>query len=180
MLVTETSAPIWGYNAELERAMIIGPPTDEMRRLFDHAVAAQRASSRHVLLDVELGIVFDRLAGLGIEALGPVQIVDVLAALDEAAIAAIERVEKSIAAEVRDDLARFTVDRHVVEHVNADLVIVPRVVRQVLEIPGELAGIDVERDDGVSVEVVAGTRHRIVVGNRVAGAPDGELGGRVI
>ena len=26
VLVTETSAPIWGYNAELERAMIIGPP----------------------------------------------------------------------------------------------------------------------------------------------------------
>ena len=42
VLVTETSAPIWGYNAELERAMIIGPPTDEMRRLFDHAVAAQQ------------------------------------------------------------------------------------------------------------------------------------------
>ena len=32
VLVTETSAPIWGYNAELERAMIIGKPTDEMRR----------------------------------------------------------------------------------------------------------------------------------------------------
>jgi Xaa-Pro aminopeptidase len=42
VLVTETSAPIWGYNAELERAMIIGPPTDEMRRLFQHAVAAQQ------------------------------------------------------------------------------------------------------------------------------------------
>jgi Xaa-Pro dipeptidase len=42
VLVTETSAPIWGYNAELERAMIIGPPTDEMRRLFEHTVAAQR------------------------------------------------------------------------------------------------------------------------------------------
>jgi Xaa-Pro dipeptidase len=41
VLVTETSAPIWGYNAELERAMIIGPPTDEMRRLFDHMVSAQ-------------------------------------------------------------------------------------------------------------------------------------------
>jgi Xaa-Pro dipeptidase len=41
VLVTETSAPIWGYNAELERAMIIGTPTDEMRRLFDHMVAAQ-------------------------------------------------------------------------------------------------------------------------------------------
>jgi Xaa-Pro dipeptidase len=44
VLVTETSAPIWGYNAELERAMIIGAPTDEMRRLFDHTVAAQRVA----------------------------------------------------------------------------------------------------------------------------------------
>ena len=44
VLVTETSAPIWGYNAELERAMIIGPPTNEMRRLFDHTVAAQRVA----------------------------------------------------------------------------------------------------------------------------------------
>jgi Xaa-Pro aminopeptidase len=44
VLVTETSAPIWGYNAELERAMIIGPPTDEMRRLFDHMVAAQQVA----------------------------------------------------------------------------------------------------------------------------------------
>lgn len=44
VLVTETSAPIWGYNAELERAMIIDPPTDEMRRLFDHMAAAQRVA----------------------------------------------------------------------------------------------------------------------------------------
>lgn len=44
VLVTETSAPIWGYNAELERALIIGTPTDEMRRLFDHAVAAQQVA----------------------------------------------------------------------------------------------------------------------------------------
>jgi Xaa-Pro dipeptidase len=44
VLVTETSAPIWGYNAELERAMIVGTPTDEMRRLFDHTVAAQQVA----------------------------------------------------------------------------------------------------------------------------------------
>ena len=44
VLVTETSAPIHGYNAELERALIIGPPTDEMRRLFDHTVASQQAA----------------------------------------------------------------------------------------------------------------------------------------
>ena len=44
VLVTETSAPIWGYNAELERALVVGPPTDEMRRLFDHTVAAQQVA----------------------------------------------------------------------------------------------------------------------------------------
>ncbi|MDX6630307.1 MAG: Xaa-Pro dipeptidase [Gaiellales bacterium] len=44
VLVSETSAPIWGYHAELERAMIIGPATDEMRRLFDHALAAQKVA----------------------------------------------------------------------------------------------------------------------------------------
>ena len=43
-LVTETSAPIWGYNAELERAMIVGPPSDEMRYLFEHTVAAQQVA----------------------------------------------------------------------------------------------------------------------------------------
>lgn len=44
MLVTETSAPIWGYNAELERGMVVGRPTDEQRRLFAHVVAAQEAA----------------------------------------------------------------------------------------------------------------------------------------
>ena len=44
VLVTETGAPIWGYNAELERALVIGQPTDEMRRLFDHMAAAQQVA----------------------------------------------------------------------------------------------------------------------------------------
>jgi Xaa-Pro dipeptidase len=44
LLVTETSAPIWGYNAELERGMVIGPPSDAVRRLFDHTVAAQQVA----------------------------------------------------------------------------------------------------------------------------------------
>ena len=44
LLVTETSAPIWGYNAELERGMVIGTPSDEVRRLFEHTVAAQQVA----------------------------------------------------------------------------------------------------------------------------------------
>jgi Xaa-Pro aminopeptidase len=44
VLVTETAAPVWGYHSELERAMIVGPPTDEMRQLFDHMLGAQQTA----------------------------------------------------------------------------------------------------------------------------------------
>ena len=42
--VSETGAPILGYNAELERGMVIGPPGDRAKRLFEHAVAAQQVA----------------------------------------------------------------------------------------------------------------------------------------
>jgi Xaa-Pro dipeptidase len=44
VLVTETGAPVWGYQAELERAMVIGPPTDRMRFLFEHMLESQRVA----------------------------------------------------------------------------------------------------------------------------------------
>jgi Xaa-Pro aminopeptidase len=44
MLVSETAAPFWGYNAELERGMVVGEPTDEQRELHHHTVEAQVAA----------------------------------------------------------------------------------------------------------------------------------------
>jgi Xaa-Pro aminopeptidase len=44
VLVSETGAPVWGYHAELERTMVIGEPTDRMRWLFDHMLAARKAA----------------------------------------------------------------------------------------------------------------------------------------
>ena len=44
VLVSETGVPVWGYHAELERAMVIGEPTDRMRRLFGHMLAARQAA----------------------------------------------------------------------------------------------------------------------------------------
>jgi Xaa-Pro dipeptidase len=41
VLVTGANAPVWGYNSELERTMLIGRPTDEQRRLFEHMVRLQ-------------------------------------------------------------------------------------------------------------------------------------------
>ena len=44
VLVTETGAPVWGYQAELERALVVGPPTDRMRWLFDHMLGSREAA----------------------------------------------------------------------------------------------------------------------------------------
>ena len=41
VLVTGATAPVWGYHSELERTMVIGPPSDEQRRLFEHMLALQ-------------------------------------------------------------------------------------------------------------------------------------------
>jgi Xaa-Pro aminopeptidase len=41
VLVTGAGAPIWGYNSELERTMVMGTATDEQKRLFDHMVGLQ-------------------------------------------------------------------------------------------------------------------------------------------
>ena len=41
VLVTGATAPVWGYHSELERTMVIGRPSDDQRRMFDHMVALQ-------------------------------------------------------------------------------------------------------------------------------------------
>jgi Xaa-Pro aminopeptidase len=41
VLVTGATSPVWGYHSELERTMVVGPPSDEQRRMFEHMVALQ-------------------------------------------------------------------------------------------------------------------------------------------
>jgi Xaa-Pro dipeptidase len=41
VLVTGASAPVWGYNSELERTMIIGPASSEQIQMFEHMLALQ-------------------------------------------------------------------------------------------------------------------------------------------
>src|SRR5947207_382906 len=44
VLVTGAGAPVWGYNSELERTMVVGRPSDEQRRMFEHMKAAQEVA----------------------------------------------------------------------------------------------------------------------------------------
>ena len=41
VLVTGANAPVWSYNSELERTMIIGKPSDDQIKYFYHMVALQ-------------------------------------------------------------------------------------------------------------------------------------------
>ncbi len=41
VLVTGAGAPVWGYNSELERTMVVAPANDEQREFFEHMVALQ-------------------------------------------------------------------------------------------------------------------------------------------
>ncbi len=44
LLVTGAGAPVWGYHSELERTMVVGEPSDEQRRFFEHMLALQETA----------------------------------------------------------------------------------------------------------------------------------------
>jgi Xaa-Pro dipeptidase len=44
VLVTGASAPVWGYLSELERTMVIGDPSAEQERMFEHMKALQEVA----------------------------------------------------------------------------------------------------------------------------------------
>lgn len=44
VLVTGAGAPMWGYHSELERTMIVGPASDEQKRMFEHMLALQETA----------------------------------------------------------------------------------------------------------------------------------------
>lgn len=46
VLVSGAGCPVWGYNSELERTMIIGTPSVEQTQMFDHMLALQETAFR--------------------------------------------------------------------------------------------------------------------------------------
>lgn len=52
VLVSGANAPVWGYNSELERTMIIGKASDEQKRMFDHMLALQKIAFETIRLGV--------------------------------------------------------------------------------------------------------------------------------
>jgi len=49
VLVTGAGAPVWGYNSELERTMILGPASVEQKQMFEHMLALQEIAFAAIL-----------------------------------------------------------------------------------------------------------------------------------
>ena len=120
-----------------------------------------------------------RLAGLLVDALGPV---DLHVGLGEhhRAIGTLHRVDEAVARRMRDQLARLAADLSVDQDVGADLVVIEHVARRELEIPVHVAGVGIPRDHAVGIEVVARPIERIEHRHRIAGAPQGLVGRGIV
>ena len=102
-------------------------------------------------------------AALGIEAVHPVHLHERLAE-QELAGDAIEHVGQPVAVGPQHHLPRPAAPLDVGEHRHLRRVVVHLVVRRELVVPFQRAGVGVERDDAVAIEVVAQTRAAVPVG----------------
>ena len=143
-----------------------GAHVHRLAAVFDHPAG--------VVLHFLRRIIVDRLAGLLVEAGSPVHLGEGLAA-QELAVGAVEDVVEAVAIGLRDHLAHLAADVDVVELGDGDGVVVPALVGDGLEIPFQLPGIDVERDDRARVEIVAGAPLRVEHVHGIAGAEIGEV-----
>ena len=101
----------------------------------------------------------------------PVDFADERHAAEEPSVRPIEDVVDAVAIRLQQQLARLSVERRVEQDRHLERVPVVHIVRRVLEMPFHLAGVDVERDDAVGVEVVALAVVADEIGRRLSGAP---------
>src|SRR5205823_3213164 len=99
------------------------------------SLLAPRRFADLVDLEILFRIVLDRLAGLGIDAVRPVDLLGVLLRRDELPVVAVQRVEEAVTAEMRDNLAILAAHFRINQLIDAHLVIIEEVAGCVLEIP---------------------------------------------
>ncbi len=109
-----------------------------------------------------------------VETLGP-GLIDVVAAGEEFAGLAVQQIVEAVAVGVGDELSPAAADFGVKEDWDVRRVPIVDVVRGELEVPFELAGVAVERDEGTGIEIVAGAGVAIPIGGGIADAPVEEV-----
>ena len=131
-------------------------------------------------LQILVGIIVEGLARLLVDALGPVDVLEVGLGNQRLTGGALIGVEEAVARRMGDERALLPVHRRIEHDVGADFVIVPHVAGGELEVPVHLAVFRIIGDGAVGVEVVTRAIGRVEHGHRIAGAPDGLVGQDVI
>ena len=142
------------------QAELLGQRAERHRKPV-RAAAARRPDldilARHDLLE---GIRLNRPPRLHVDALGPGHL-DVGIGGNELPGRALDDIEDAAAIGLDDHLLGRTVDRDVGQHQRVDAVIVERVVRRGLIVPGPFAGLGMEGDHRVGEQIVARPYQRI-------------------
>ena len=150
-----------------------GIGTVSRRRPVRHALIGgrdQRATRIEILGGIAHGL------ALGVDALGPIRGFAELRGHQMFAGEAIQREEVTVAAGLQHQLARAAVELAIDQNRRLRRIPIVSIVRRGLVIPGDLAGFDVDGDDGTRIQVVAVAAGAGGVGRRrIAGADDVEM-----
>ena len=79
-----------------------------------------------------------------------------------------------------EEFAYLSVYRQVYQDALVGAVVIPHVVRDLLEIPGKLAGIRLQRDGTIGVEIGPFARFSVEVGRRIAYSPIQQIQFRIV
>ena len=126
-----------------------------------------------------VGVGLDDRPAVGADGLGPRRL-DERPRGQQLAVGAVERVEEAVAVGEQQRLLAHAVDRRLGQHRHLRRVPVVHVVRRELVVPLERAGVGVERDDRVGVEVVAVAIVAVEIGAGIAGAPVDQVERRIV
>ncbi len=124
--------------------------------------------------------IFDDGTSVGGDARGPIDAVEEGLGEEELAGGPVEDVEEAVAIGMEQEFRGLALVSGVDQDVGFGGVAVFQVVRGELVVPLEGAGLGIEREDAVGVEVVAGAVAVVGVGPGIAGGPEERVGGGIV
>src|ERR1700687_2420924 len=108
---------------------------------------------------------------VGVDSFCPVQFLRELRGREKFAVGAVENVQKAVAVRFYQEFARLPLVHGIHENGSFRGVIVKKIVGRELEIPFEFAGLGIQGEYAIGIEIIAGPRPAIEIRSWVAGSP---------
>src|ERR1041384_714315 len=164
--------------APLDSVVIPEPGARAVRRVIPASPPAPRRTNERLFAGFRF-IASNQLAIL-INTLNPRHIVDIRPRVDELAGLSIDHPHITALVRVYQQLLSLAVACDVHQHRLISRIEIPRVVRNLLVIPLQLAGIRIDRNDAVGIEVFALANFVVEIGRWITDAPEDQVLGSII